>query len=133
MATIKIKMFNGTEIPCFGALGQAYYYQGIQRDSITFYFDPENVTISSLIENFTEENCKAITIVSDDSEYVHYNYQIIDQIGTGNYSSVAGGPVSANDERKCLFVRVLQTTYTERLWEQHDEAIDDIVISILEE
>lgn len=132
MATVKIRMFDGTEIPCFGASGIAYYYQGVQRDSLTFYFDPEAVTIATLIAKITEDNCKTITIVDEDGEYVHSNYQIVDQIGTGNYSAVAGGPVSADAERRCLYARVIQTTLSERMIVQHDEAIDDIIVSILE-
>ena len=131
MPNLTIKLFDGTEFPCLGVGGKGYYYQGMNRDSLTFCFDKDSVSISDLVEKFTEDNCKAITIIGD-TESVYYNYKIIDQIGIGNYSSIADGPVSPSDDMKCLFVRLIQTTLSERLWERHEEELNNIIVSLLE-
>ena len=130
----KVKLVDGTEFTCFDILNRSYYYQGIQRNSLTFYFDTSTTVLSKLIEKFTDNNCSSIIISDDEDEssFVYNYYQIIDQIGTGTYSSVSEGPVSSDSDKKCLFVKVLQTSYSERLLSQHDEAIDDIIIALLE-
>lgn len=132
MATEKIRLSNGTEFPCFGVSSRAIFYSGIQRDCLSFYFDTTLVNLADLVAAFTTENCDVITIVDESGEYQHYDYQIRNECGIARYSIVADGPVGREDDRDCLFVRMAQMTLQEKMLLEHDAAIDDLVISILE-
>lgn len=41
---MKIKLYNGVELEASGMFGRNYFYQGMNRDSLVFLFDPENVS-----------------------------------------------------------------------------------------
>lgn len=69
-----IKLTN-TTLTATGVRGERIYYQGADRDCLTFIFDTSN-TLDELDAAFTAEACEDITIVDDEHEYLHHGYTI---------------------------------------------------------
>lgn len=130
----RIQLANGVTFPCIGVASRNIYYQGVQRDCLTFYFDTELVKLQDLINFFNSTNCSVINIINakNDEGFSHFNYQIQNECGIADYSAVADGPVGNDDDFKCLFVRMIQTTAQERLLMQHEEVLNNLIISSLE-
>lgn len=130
---MKITLSNGKVFETLGVHGRSMLYQGVQRDSLIFMFDPEKVTMEDVIQSFTEDNCLAITITDDEGNvFVHENYTIRIEAGIGYKEMVTSGSVSGMDESKSVYVRMAQTTLAERTIQQQQDTIDALVIAVLE-
>lgn len=72
---MKVILNDGTIVTAIIVTGGQKYYQGANRDALTFVL-PET-SLDEVDAVFTEENCESITLVSDDgSENIHKGYVI---------------------------------------------------------
>lgn len=72
-----IKLANGTELTVLSVMGEKRNVQGARRDVLSFIF-PADTSLDELDAIFTAENCKAITLASEEEEmeYIHTGYTI---------------------------------------------------------
>lgn len=133
-----IRLINGTELDAYAVHGSTTMFQGVQRDSMTFLFDPEKVSLQTVAEQFTDGNTKAIQITDDEgNQYVHENYTIRsgmgvsmeDQIANGGFANAISGLIQKNDPR--VWVTMLQSTLAERTIQNQQEIIDALLVQSL--
>lgn len=70
-----IKLANGIELNALGVKGEKQNIQGFRRDVLSFML-PASVSLDEMDSIFTEENCKSITLITDETEHIHNNYTI---------------------------------------------------------
>jgi len=128
---VKIQLANGAQLDALGVHGQNIFYQGINRDCLTFLFDPETVSLEVVCAAFVPENCTAIQITDDTGTFLHENYTIRVQAGTGCQEYVLTGSVK-EDTGLCVFVKMAQSTLAERQILEQQAAIDALVVAALE-
>lgn len=129
---MKITLFNGTEWEALGVHGEPVYFQGVNRDSLRFLFDPERYTMEEIDRAFTAENCKSITLTGEDGEaFVHQGYLLRHSLEKG-YDTNYG--VSPGTERPPLrlAVRMARISYLEQRQEELTDAVDKLILSGLE-
>lgn len=130
---MKITLSNGTEFEALGVHGRSMNYQGTQRDSLVFLFDPEAHSLTDIVNAFNEENCSAITLEDGNGNtYLHENYTIRIEAGIGYKEMVKSGSVSTNDTTQAVYVRMAQTTLAERKLLSQQEVLDVLVAQALE-
>ena len=130
---MKVTLSNGKEIEALGVHGRNISYQGVQRDSLLFLFEIDNESLTDAMTDFTAENCKVVTLESDDGEqFIHEHYTIRTELGYGFKDLVLTGGVSGKDDTKVVYVRMAQTTLLERTVENQQEAIDNLIVAALE-
>lgn len=130
---MKITLSNGTEFEALGVHGRSMNYQGTQRDSLVFMFNPDDYSLNDIVNAFNEENCSAITLEdSNGGTYLHENYTIRIEAGIGYKEMVKSGSVSSNDTTQAVYVRMAQTTLTERKLMSQQDVLDALVVQALE-
>lgn len=129
-----LKLSDGTTLVCEGVYGIPVIYQGVQRDSLTFAFDPEAVTVDRLLELFTAENCEALILEDGAEIHVHEHYTIRAGAGVScrdlAQRGVSGGPIQ--DTRSTAWVTMVQSTLEERTLQDQQAAINALVVAALE-
>jgi len=128
---MKIQLANGAQLDALGVHGQNIFYQEINRDCLTFLFDPETVSLEAVCATFVPENCAAIQITDDTGTFLHENYTIRVQAGTGCQEYILTGSVK-EDTGLCVFVKMAQSTLAERQILEQQAAIDALVVAALE-
>ncbi len=128
---MNVKLADGKEFEVLGVHGRNMYYQGVSRDCLIFLFDPEAVSYAEARELFTENNCTAIEVSDGNGVYLHENYTMRIETGEGFISHILDGSVG-QDTRKCVFVKMAQSTLTERKILEQQAAIDALVVAALE-
>lgn len=131
---MKIILLDGTELESLGVHGRTITYQGINRDSLIFIFDPNVVDINTVKEKFTPENCESIILVEDHDEFIHENYCIRTELGQTDRSLLLN-EISRNDgvqSSEVVYVKMAQMSYTEMQVKKQQEAIDALIINSLE-
>ncbi len=128
---MKIILSNGKKLDVLGVHGMPRTYLGVMRDCLMFIFD-ENTDINCLLENFSAENCKAVTILEDGGSVagVHENYTIRIEVGSGYQDSALRDPI-VSDTKVC-WVTMAQSTMEERVLIEQQEAIDALLVASLE-
>lgn len=130
---MKIVLSNGKELEALGVHGRSLNYQGVMRDSLIFLFDPAVVSVEDAMADFTEDACSVITIVEEDgSMFFHENYTVRIEAGCGYKEMITSGGVSGNDVSQSTYVRMAQTTLSERTLQQQQETIDALIVAVLE-
>lgn len=130
---MKITLSNGMELEALGVHGRSINYQGTQRDSLIFMFDPDSYSLNDITNAFSEENCSAITLEDGNGNvYVHENYIIRIEAGIGLKEVIKSGGVSNDNTSQSVYVRMAQTTLTERKLMNQQEVIDALVAQALE-
>ena len=122
---MKIILLDGTELESLGVHGRTITYQGINRDSLIFIFDPNVVDINTVKEKFTPENCESIILVEDHDEFIHENYCIRTELGQTDRSLLLN-EISRNDgvqSSEVVYVKMAQMSYTEMQVKKQQEAI----------
>lgn len=131
---MKITLSNGTEFEALGVHGRSMNYQGVQRDSLVFMFNPDDYSLNDIVNAFNEENCPSIALEDGDGNvYLHENYTIRIEAGIGYKEMVKSGSVSTNDTAQTVYVRMAQTTLTERKLMNQQEVLEALVVAALEE
>jgi len=125
-----ITLTDGVEREVVGVHGQSTFYQGVSRDSLLFLFAPET-DLNELLRVFTPENCRQICIKDGKDSYIHENYTIRIEVGTGYQEQVLNGNVG-QDMTQCAFVRMAQSTLAERQLLEQRETLDALVVAALE-
>lgn len=130
-----VRLADGTTIPCEGVYASPMMYLGVQRDALTFTFDPESVSVQKLLELFTPENCAEIQIRTEPSVFVvHEHYTI--RVGAGMSCQdlanrmMTGGPVQ--NTNPAAWVTMVQSTPEERQLQSQQAALDALLINVLE-
>lgn len=109
---MKIILSNGSEFEAIGVHGTTTMYQGSSRDSLTFLFNPESVSIDTIIKEFTADNCTTIKIQDSDTISVHDGYSIRTQAGVG-LKEVALGRVATEESDTVVYCKMVKITYAE--------------------
>lgn len=127
---MNLTLQNGEQFQVKGVHGQNIFYQGINRDCLTFLFDART-DINEIVKNFTAENCKKIVIEDGENKYLHENYTIRIALGLG-YQAEALGNAVTKDGTQCVFVKMAQSTLSERQLQQQQETLDALLVATLE-
>jgi hypothetical protein len=127
-----ITLANGTTLEGKGVHGRTLSYQGVQRDSLIFLFDPDQLSIAQAADVFTEENCRQITLTNESGTYLHEHYTVRMEIGQGYQDMALTGSVSGNNLDQVTYVRMAQSTATERLLQEQQRAIDYLLVAALQ-
>lgn len=135
---MKIKLYNGIELNPIMVTGAHKFYQGANRDCLTFVF-PE-MSLDELDENFSEANCEVITIYTEENtedgdkieiENLHFGYVIKNEIVKKDVViREAEGNNEAITEKRC-FVTMAQRTYAESQIASLTETVDILVLESL--
>lgn len=134
-----VTLSNGEQLNCLGVHGGPVTYQGVTRDRLTFLFDPGEISVEQLLEKFTAENCAAVTLAdeteAESSAAVHEHYTIRTGAGMGmkDLAQRGGYGSSVTDERQVCWVSMAQSTLAERMLLSQQEAIDALIVSVLEQ
>lgn len=130
---MKVTLTDGKVFQILGVHGKTMNYQGVTRDSLIFLFDPDKVSLDSVLEAFTEKACSSIAITDDDGNtFFHEDYTIRIEAGTGYKEMIMTGGVASTDTDQTVYVRMAQTTLTERTIQQQQDTIDALVVAVLE-
>ena len=79
---MKVTLKDGKEFTALGVHGRSMQYQGVQRDSLIFIFDPATVTLEEIMEAFTEISCSSIALTdNDDTVFFHENPSFRKRVG----------------------------------------------------
>lgn len=139
---MKIEFTDGTMMDCEGVYSSACFYQGVSRDMYTFLFSPE-ADLNALSDLFTPENCKRITIHTDDGgTFVHEHFTIRYGLGCSAKENAMGENANAmkppandgEDDGQKVFlawVKMIQTTLAERKILEQQEVLDTLLVSQL--
>lgn len=131
----EIRLFNGRTLSCEGVYANPVTYLGITRDALTFVFDPEKTGLEELLEQFTPENCAAVTITDNDETYIHEHYTVRVGAGVGCKDLALRGGMAGNvqDTQPLAWVTMAQSTPAERQMQAQQVAIDALLVAALEE
>lgn len=130
---MKVTLTDGKVFQILGAHGRTINYQGVQRDVLTFMFDPEKVSLDDVLEAFTETACSSLAITDDEGNtFFHEYYTIRVEAGIGYKDMVVSGGTSTAETAQTVFVKMAQTTLTERTIQQQQDTIDALVVAVLE-
>lgn len=133
---MEITLSNGKKFKALGAIGRPMQYQGVYRDTITFTFSLDDENLSDIVDSFTSEACNRIQINDNDNVFIHEHYSIRISAGVGHKSVVTETPIGGTNDidptPHVIYVRMAQTTLTERLIQGQQETIDSLLISSLE-
>lgn len=134
---------DGTKLNHLGARGEHKYYQGANRDTITFEFD-ETHSVDELRNKFTETNCEVINIVTEEetsledgtvniiqSNNYHEGYVIRVEVAERiKELQPATGTTPAVTETR-VFVTMAQRTYAETQMANITTAVDVLLLESL--
>lgn len=130
----KVYFANGQSIDCETVHSNPAYYNGTQRDKLTFVF-PEEVSVQTVLDLFTRENCERIWLELPEEEtgerYLHEHYTIRMGAGVkerGTLLSVA----EDTDHRMVTYVEMIQTTYAEQQLDDLNDIVNSLLIHDLE-
>lgn len=136
-----LKFADNSTMECQGVHSNTAFYQGVERQCLTFLFDQDK-SLTELQEKFTAENLAAFYIIDDSGEYLYENYTIRISLGCGEKERVlvSGVAVLADKEFDTVaYVQMAQSTLAERAILGHDiaitqqqEVIDSLLIASLE-
>lgn len=125
-----IHFVDGLTLECESVHGTHVYYNGINRDSLTFIF-PEEVTVNTLIDFFTPENTKRIYLEDENGEkFLHEHYTIRLAVGVMERGALLqiGEDV---DHRMVSYVKMVRTSYSEQQLEELSDVIDTMLVAQL--
>lgn len=130
-----IILANGTKLNHVGATGEMRYFQGANRDTITFEFD-ETHSVDFLRSVFTEANCEVINIVTDNEDGTftnnyHEGFVIRAEVAEKvKEIAPATGTTPAVTETR-VFVTMAQRTYAETQIANLTEVVDVLLLERL--
>lgn len=127
---IKIHFVDGHTLDCESVHGMPHHYNGTNRDSLTFVF-PESYEVKAVMEYFRPENTKRLYLEDENGEkFLHEHYTIRIAAGVMERGTLlhAGEDV---DHRMVVYVKMIQTTYSEQQLEELSDVVDAMLISQL--
>ncbi len=127
---------DGTSLPVLGVHGRSINYEGVLRDSLLFLMDPENVSLQTVLETFTPEQCGSIQLMDETDRrrevYVHEHYTIRVEVGQGCKDFALSGSVTEQEQVPAVYVRMARSTQAERQLQAQQETLDALLVSTLE-
>lgn len=130
---MKLIFNNLSELESLGVHSKSIVYQGVDREMYLFLFELDKYSLEELLNTFTEENCKSIVIIDDEeNQFVHENFTLRIAAGIDHLEHLIGR-FSSSDTTQVAFVKMAQTTLSERTLQTQQDAINKIVLSMLEE
>lgn len=129
---MKVILSNGTELIPIMVTGEKVYFQGAERDSLTFVFGKE-YSMDELDGIFTESNCESIKIVEDSNdEYIHVGYairsELVKKLVITQESTVDTAAVSESR----VMITMAQRTYAETKLAQVAQESTDTQLAVAE-
>ena len=126
-----IHFSDGRQLTCETVHSRQVYYNGTNREQLTFVF-PEEVGVQTVLDHFTPENCKQIYLEDESGEkYLHENYTIRMGAGVNERGSLLGVGEDL-DHRMVTYVNMIRTTYAEQQLEALQDTVDHMLIGSLE-
>ncbi len=126
-----VHITDGRKLTCETVHSRPAYYNGTNRDQMTFVF-PEEVGIQTILDHFTPENCRQLFLEEESGrKYLHENYTIRVGAGVNERGSLLGVGEDV-DHRMVAYVNMIRTTYTEQQLETLQDAVDLMLIESLE-
>lgn len=127
---ITITFLNGQELECETVHSHSQYYNGTNRDKLTFVF-PENFGLMEIAANFTPENCKKIWLKDESGEqFLHEHYTIRFAIGVKERGALLNVAEDL-DHRMVAYVEMIRTTYSEQQLEELSDTMDAMLVAQL--
>lgn len=127
---------DGTTLPVLGVHGRTMNYEGVLRDSLLFLMDPEKVSLETVLETFTPGRCAAIQLMDETDRrqevFVHEHYTIRVEVGQGCKDFALSGSVTELEQVPAVYVRMARSTQAERQMQAQQEALDALLVSVLE-
>lgn len=120
----------GKTLDAIGVRGERVYYQGADRDCLTFLFDAAQKTLDEVDKEFTAEACESITIVEDPrpeegqeqgKEYIHKGYVLR-----------KGLEKAEEDGQQKIFVRMAQRTQMEQEVAELSKQVNETMLAMCE-
>lgn len=109
---MKIILADGTEKTAIIVTGGQKYYQGANRDALTFVF--EETSLDKIDEIFTDVNCESITLIGDDeSENIHKGYVLRTELVKKPVVVTPATDSEAEVTEMRVMVTMAQRTYAE--------------------
>ena len=126
-----VQFTDGRQLTCETVHSRPAYYNGTNRDQLTFIF-PEEAGIQTILDHFTPENCKQIYLEDESGEqFLHENYTIRMGAGVKERGTLLGVGEDL-DHRMVSYVDMIRTTYAEQQLETLRGAVDLMLIESLE-
>ena len=126
-----IHFSDGRQLACETVHSRPAYYNGVNRDQLTFVF-PESTDISTILFHFTPENCKQLYLEDESGErFLHENYTIRMGAGVKERGTLLGEGADV-DHRMVSYVDMIRTTYAEQQLDALRDAVDLMLVSSLE-
>lgn len=126
-----IHFTDGRQLTCESVHSRPAYYNGTNRDQMTFVF-PEEVDIQTILSHFTPENCRQLCLEDESGgKYLHENYTIRVGAGVNERGSLLGAGEDL-DHRMVSYANMVRTTYAEQQLETLKDAVDLMLIESLE-
>ncbi|MBD5135250.1 MAG: hypothetical protein HDT39_04710 [Lachnospiraceae bacterium] len=127
-----IHFSDGRQLTCETVHSRQVYYNGTNREQLTFVF-PEEMDISTILDHFTSANCKQIYLEDDSGEkFLHENYTIRMGAGVKERGTLIGVGEDL-DHRMVSYVEMIRTTYAEQQLEMLNDVVDMMLIDALKE
>lgn len=109
MKTLILK--NGISVDFVECYSKNEYIQGIQRSVLDFRFDPNKVSLNSIDELFSSENCSKLTIDDHENQFIYDNYNIRVSISKQKFTLISEAGVKEEIEQ--ISVKMAQLSYIE--------------------
>lgn len=125
-----IHFTDGKSLECESVHSNREYYNGVNRDKLTFIFS-EEVPISLIVETFTPDNTKRIYLEDEGGEkflYEHYTIRL--GAGVKERGSLLHMGEDA-DHKMVSYVEMIRTTYSEQQLEELSDTVDVMLIAQL--
>lgn len=127
---MKIHFLDGRTLECESVHGEHIYYNGVNRDSLTFVF-PDTSEVKALIAYFRPENTKRLYLEDDNGEkFLHENYTILLGAGLKERGHLLGAGEDV-DHRMVTYVQMVRASYSEQQIEELSDIIDTMLIAQL--
>lgn len=126
----KIHFMDGKVLECESVHSTHLYYNGINRDSLTFIF-PDTYELNALLVYFTPNNTKRLYLENDNGEkFLHEHYTIRLAAGLTERGTLLGAGEDI-DHRMITYVKMIKTSYFEQQLEELSDTLDTMLIAQL--
>lgn len=126
----KIHFTDGRILECESVHGAHVYYNGVNRDSLTFVF-PDTSELKALIAHFRPDNTKRLYLEDDNGEkFLHEHYTIFLSAGLTERGALLGAGEDV-DHRMITYVKMVKTSYAEQQLEELSDTLDTMLIAQL--
>ena len=128
---MKIILNNGIETTAITVMGAPKYFQGANRDALTFVL--AETSLDEVDTMFTEVNCESITLIGDDGEEnIHNGYVIRTELTKKPVVITPATESEAEVTEMRVFVTMAQRTYAETQMASITEEVTNTQLALCE-